>query len=136
MWMAVVTASNWAIWVTVLNSSIHTLMYAYYTAVTLSSWRTPYAKYLTNMQMLQFVTGIVFASQSYWAAGCGAATPAALQTLALIQLYALGLLFLFNAMAKKKYAAKGKGKKVDDSSSAASGVTDSPARNTRARGKE
>jgi len=33
-------------------------------------------------------------------------------------------------MAKKKYAAKGKGKKVDASSSAASAVTDSPARNT------
>jgi len=36
-------------------------------------------------------------------------------------------------MAKKKYAAKGKGKKVDASSSAASAVTGSPALNTRAR---
>merc|ERR1712113_1372730 len=91
--------------------------YTYYGAATLG-FRFKYAKVLTNMQMIQFLLGITLSSLSYWyrfsgglngagQAQCPAFTDGSKQSLVLIQLYALGLLYLFNEMAKKKYS-KGK----------------------------
>ena len=54
MWMAVVTQSNWVIWVVVLNSGIHALMYTYYAAATLG-YRSPYAKVSGSSRLGSYV---------------------------------------------------------------------------------
>jgi hypothetical protein len=110
MWMAIVTEANWVVWATVLNACIHTLMYTYYAAATLG-YRSPLASILTNMQLLQFLTGIVVSTTSYFYEECASATPGALQGLLTIQVYAVGLIHLFNEMYKQKYNSKRDSKK-------------------------
>lgn len=105
MYCGVITESNWLIWILVLNSSIHTMMYTYYALATLG-YRSPLASILTNLQMLQFITGIVMASCIFFYQDCESATPASKASLVAIQLYAVCLIYLFNEMAKKKYAKK------------------------------
>lgn len=110
MYCGVVTESNWLIWTLCLNASIHTLMYTYYFFATLG-YRSPLAKVLTNMQMLQFMIGIVCSSCIYFYDDCASATPASKASLLFIQVYAAYLIHLFNEMAKKKYAKKKKAAK-------------------------
>jgi hypothetical protein len=109
MYCAVATESNWVIWCLCLNATIHTMMYTYYFFVTLG-YRSSLAKVLTNLQMLQFLTGIVMSSCIYVYADCASATPASKASLLYIQVYAAYLIHLFREMAKKKYAAKKKQK--------------------------
>ena len=56
-------------WVTVLNSFIHALMYTYFSAATLG-YRSPLAQALTTAQLTQFMIGIVLSSTCYFYKGC------------------------------------------------------------------
>ncbi|GMH63980.1 hypothetical protein TrST_g7700 [Triparma strigata] len=102
MWAACVTGSNWVVWPVVLNSFIHTLMYTYFAAATLGC-RSPLAKMLTTMQLTQFVMGITLSSSTYV---YGKATQEQVASLVFIQVYAVGLIYLFGQMYKNKYNKK------------------------------
>lgn len=107
MWAAVAGAGNWIFWCVCLNSFIHTLMYTYYALATLG-YRSPWAKVLTNLQILQFFMGIIFSSCIYFYSDCESATPGVKAGLMMSQCYAAILICLFNDMRKKKYAMKKK----------------------------
>jgi elongation of very long chain fatty acids protein 6 len=101
MYCGVITESNWLIWILVLNSSIHTMMYTNFALAKLG-YRSPLASILTNLQMLQFITWIVMASCIFFYQDCESATPASKASLVAIQLYAVCFIYLI----KKKYAKK------------------------------
>ena len=105
MWAGVASASNWLMWVICLNATIHTMMYTYYALATVG-YRSPLASILTNLQMLQFLCGILFSSSIFMYKECASASPASKASLLSIQVYAAYLIYLFNEMAKKKYKAK------------------------------
>jgi hypothetical protein len=114
MYAGVISESNWLIWCLCLNSTIHTMMYTYYALATLG-YKSPWAKVLTNLQMLQFMTGITMSSCIFFFETCSSATAASKGSLLSIQIYAACLIYLFNEMAKKKYASKKKKKESEQS---------------------
>ena len=111
---AVISESNSLIWCLCLNATIHTMMYTYYALATLG-YKSPWAKVLTNLQMLQFITGISTSSCVFFYQTCASATAASKGSLLSIQIYAACLIYLFNEMAKKKYASKKKKKESEQS---------------------
>jgi hypothetical protein len=60
------------------------------------------------MQLTQFVVGISGASLTYYYEGC--ASREQKLSLGFVQVYAVGLIFLFYDMYKNKYNGKAKGK--------------------------
>lgn len=116
MYFATQSHCNWLLWVVCLNSFIHTLMYAYFAAATLG-YKSPLAQTLTTMQLLQFVTGIVFSSTTYFSSSgiCGRAETRG--PLIFTQLYAGGLIYLFKQMYDEKYKAAKAAKAAKESKS-------------------
>ena len=103
MYLGCVYECNWLIWPCVLNSFIHTLMYTYYALAT-CGFKSKWAKLLTKMQLGQFVMGIAFSSSSYFFQGCLNVGQAS--SMVFIQIYAVGLIYLFYQMYKSKYKKK------------------------------
>ncbi|GMI31968.1 hypothetical protein TrCOL_g13261 [Triparma columacea] len=103
MWLGTRSEANWLLWVAVLNSFIHTLMYTYFSAATLG-YRSPLAQALTTAQLTQFMIGLCGASSGYFYKGC--MNESQRFSLIFIQVYAIGLIYLFYEMYKAKYKAK------------------------------
>jgi hypothetical protein len=106
MWCAILSQSSWLIFVVLLNSVIHTLMYAYFFLKTIApTVQIKSAKYLTMAQIGQFLTGISCTyGVLYWGDQC--ASQSSRVALALLHLYGYGLVGLFFAFAKRKYKTK------------------------------
>eukprot|EP00923_Selenidium_pygospionis_P040988 GHVN01070995.1.p1 GENE.GHVN01070995.1~~GHVN01070995.1.p1 ORF type:complete len:311 (+),score=39.84 GHVN01070995.1:108-1040(+) len=100
MYLGCSTGSNWLVWVTLLNSFVHSLMYTYYAAATLG-YRSSYAKYLTQAQMAQFIVGCLVSSSIYWFKECRPTVKYG--PLFITHSYAVGLIVLFGHMYKNKY---------------------------------
>ncbi|GMI26318.1 hypothetical protein TrRE_jg212, partial [Triparma retinervis] len=103
MWLGTRSEANWLMWVTVLNSFIHALMYTYFSAATLG-YRSPLAQALTTAQLTQFMIGIVLSSTCYFYKGC--INDSQRFSLIFIHVYAVGLIYLFYEMYKNKYNNK------------------------------
>lgn len=103
MWGAVASQSAWLVFVVLLNSFIHTLMYTYFLLKTLyPKMQIKSAKYLTTAQIGQFFMGIgCSAGVLYMGDACD--TQSSRFSLACLHLYGYGLVALFMAFAKKKY---------------------------------
>jgi len=103
MWGAVVSHSAWLQVVVLLNSFIHTLMYTYFFLKTIDPKRQiKGAKYLTTAQIVQFYTGILYTIPVHFL-GESCDSSASRAVALFIHLYAVGLIFLFTAFAKRKY---------------------------------
>jgi GNS1/SUR4 family len=103
MWCAVASQSSWLLFVALLNSVIHTLMYTYFCIKTISpKTEIRAAKYLTMAQIGQFVTGIVCTFPIFFL-GSTCATSSSRFALACLHLYGIGLIGLFVTFAQKKY---------------------------------
>lgn len=106
MWGAVASHGAWILIVVLLNSGIHTLMYTYFLIKTLYPRKEiKAAKYLTTAQIVQFFTGITYTLPVHVLGGSCDSSASRL-VCAFIELYAVGLIFLFVAFAKKKYKKK------------------------------
>lgn len=103
MWIGVLSQSSWLKAVVLLNSVIHTLMYTYFLIKTVRpKTEIKSAKYLTQMQIGQFFTGIFYsAAVLYLGDECD--TRSSCFGLACLQIYGYGLIALFMAFAKRKY---------------------------------
>jgi len=103
MWGGVASQSAWLVWVVLLNSIIHTLMYIYFFIKTI--WPKTViksAKYLTSLQIAQFVTGITGTlGVVYMGDSCD--TTSSRFVLLCLQAYGVGLIILFSQFAAKKY---------------------------------
>jgi hypothetical protein len=103
MWVGVLSQSSWLIYVVLLNSVIHTLMYTYFLIKTISpTTEIKAAKNLTMAQIGQFFTGIG-CSLGVLLMGDKCDTSASRFGLACLQVYGYGLVALFMTFAKKKY---------------------------------
>lgn len=96
-------------WCTLVNSLIHTMMYSYYLATTLKI-QIPGKKYMTQAQIVQFITGIIFVFtflyMKYAGYGCtGSEKPAIFSTV--VNVIFLTMFYNFYKESyKKKKAAK------------------------------
>mmetsp|Transcript_5178 Transcript_5178/g.11247 ORF Transcript_5178/g.11247 Transcript_5178/m.11247 type:complete len:293 (-) Transcript_5178:195-1073(-) len=89
--------------VLLLNSGIHTLMYTYFFVKTICpKVEIKAAKNLTTAQIVQFFVGILYTLPIH-ALGERCYSRASRFAVACIQLYVVGLIFLFVAFASKKY---------------------------------
>lgn len=103
MWAAVCSQSAWLIFVVLLNSFIHTLMYMYFCAKTMApKLHIPTAKYLTMAQIGQFLTGITCTFGIFYL-GETCDSESSRFALAMLHVYGYGLVGLFFAFAKRKY---------------------------------
>ncbi len=109
MWGAVASEGAWVLIVVLLNSGIHTLMYTYFTLKTIwPKMQIKQAKFLTSAQIIQFFTGIAYTIPlQFMGNNCDSA--ASRMVCFFIEFYAVGLIILFQAFAKKKYSKKEKG---------------------------
>jgi len=104
MWSFVVTNNtNCGLVVTVLNSFTHTIMYAYFTAAALGH-RSPLAKILTSMQLVQFVVGIAITVPPLFMSDC--LTEAQKTSTILIHIYTIILIGLFYNFYVNRYSKK------------------------------
>lgn len=104
MWIGIVShGTSWLVWVVLLNSVIHTIMYTYFFIKTLyPAVHIPYAKYLTTAQITQFFLGIMgSAGVLYLGDECD--NTVSRFGLLCLNIYGVGLIALFMAFAKKKY---------------------------------
>ena len=107
MWGAVVSKGNWILIVVLLNSGIHTLMYTYFTVKTIwPKLQIKQAKYLTSAQITQFFVAITYTLPAHFFGGDECNSPASWLFCLFIELYAVGLIFLFFVFAQKKYGKK------------------------------
>ena len=103
MWCAVASHSAWLLFVVLLNSVIHTVMYSYYLLKTISpTTEIKAARYLTMAQIGQFFTGILGSSGVFFL-GSDCDTQSSRFALALMHIYGYGLIALFFAYANRKY---------------------------------
>ena len=108
MWGAVASQGAWILIVVLLNSGIHTLMYTYFTIKTIwPQLQIKQAKYLTFAQILQFFTGIAYTIPLQFL-GSDCDSEASRMVCFFMDLYAVGLILLFQTFAKKKYSKKNK----------------------------
>jgi len=106
MWGAVASQSAWLIFVVLLNSFIHTLMYTYFLLKTLyPKMEIKSARYLTTAQIGQFLFGIS-ASIGVLIMGDSCDSASSRFSLTCLHLYGFGLIALFVAFAKRKYIKK------------------------------
>lgn len=106
MWMFVVTkCTGGAMVILVLNSGIHTVMYTYYT-LSAFGYQSPLKHYLTQAQLLQFLSGIAVSVPLHWPYNNMSINSAQSLSLAGIQVYALGLIYLFGQFYVKSYSKK------------------------------
>lgn len=103
MWGAILSHSAWILFLVLLNSIIHTLMYAYFFVKTISpQTQIKAAKYLTRMQIGQLVTGLT-STMGVLYMGDTCDTQSSRFTLAFSNTYVAGLIILFMVFAKRKY---------------------------------
>lgn len=103
MWCAVASQSSWLLFVVLLNSVIHTLMYTYFCIKTISpKTEIKAAKYLTMAQIGQFLTGIACTLPIFFL-GSTCASSSSRFALACLHTYGIGLIALFVTFAQKKY---------------------------------
>jgi hypothetical protein len=106
IWGGVLSQSAWLVYVVLLNSVIHTLMYTYFFIKTISpTTEIKAAKNLTMAQIGQFFTGIT-CSAAVLVMGEKCDTASSRFMLACLQVYGYGLIALFMAFAKRKYKKK------------------------------
>ena len=106
MWGAVASQSAWLIFVVLLNSFIHTLMYTYFLLKTLyPKMEIKSARYLTTAQIGQFLFGIA-ASIGVLIMGDSCDSASSRFSLTCLHPYGFGLIALFVAFAKRKYIKK------------------------------
>lgn len=103
MWGLVMTRCNGGSILLLLNSFIHTLMYTYYTFAALG-YHSPLKHFLTEMQLLQFVLGILSTTLLYFQPGC--LNNAQIAALIFVQVYAVGLIYLFGQFYIESYMKK------------------------------
>ena len=109
MWSFVASHNNvMGICVTVLNSFIHTLMYTYYTFAAIGI-KLPFKAVITSCQLLQFFTGIIYSTPTYWMENCH--TDATWWTQFWVNMYTLVLIGLFLKFAYGEYLVKPDSKK-------------------------
>ena len=103
VWGGVLSQSSWLLIVILLNSVIHTLMYTYFLIKTISpTTEIKAAKKLTLAQIAQFFTGIITTSGVLiMGESCNSASSRF--SLMCSHVYAIGLIVLFFAFAKRKY---------------------------------
>ncbi|EEC49746.1 long chain acyl-coa elongase [Phaeodactylum tricornutum CCAP 1055/1] len=103
MWGAVASQSAWLLFVVLLNSVIHTLMYLYFFIKTISpTTEIKIAKYLTMAQITQFMVGITCTlGVLYMGDSCD--SQSSRFALVCLHVYGWGLIALFMAFAKRKY---------------------------------
>jgi GNS1/SUR4 family len=103
MWCAVTSQSAWLLFVVLLNSVIHTLMYTYFFIKTISpTTEIKAARYLTMAQIGQFLTGIACTFPIFFL-GSQCATESSRFALLCLHVYGFGLIALFRMFAKQKY---------------------------------
>ncbi|GAX25230.1 hypothetical protein FisN_5Lh313 [Fistulifera solaris] len=103
MYGGVASQSAWLLFVVLLNSVIHTLMYVYFFIKTISpNTEIKAARYLTMAQIGQFFTGIG-CSVGVLFMGNRCDTQSSRASLLFLHIYGFGLIALFRAFAKKKY---------------------------------
>jgi GNS1/SUR4 family len=103
MWCAVSSQSAWLLFVVLLNSVIHTLMYTYFFIKTISpTTEIRAARYLTMAQIGQFLTGIACTFPIFFL-GSQCATESSRFALLCLHVYGFGLIALFRMFAKQKY---------------------------------
>ncbi|KAF9348710.1 hypothetical protein BGX26_012888 [Mortierella sp. AD094] len=104
MWSGIRYKAN-PIWLfVVFNSFIHTIMYCYY-ACTSIGLHPPGKKYLTSMQITQFLVGMTVALTYLVVPGC---TPRGAQTAVWVNVAYLFLLtYIFVDFAKRTYSKRG-----------------------------
>jgi hypothetical protein len=106
MWGGVVSQSAWLLFVVLLNSFIHTLMYTYFLIKTINpKTEIKTAKYLTQAQITQFFIGVL-GSFPVLVMGARCDSQSSRFVLACLQIYGYGLIALFTAFAAKKYSSK------------------------------
>ncbi|KAG0048742.1 hypothetical protein BGZ83_006345 [Gryganskiella cystojenkinii] len=94
------------IWIfVVFNSFIHTIMYAYYAATSIGL-HPPGKKYLTSMQITQFLVGMTIAVSYLFIPGC-VPTHGAQLSVWMNVAYLFPLTYLFVDFAKKTYSKRG-----------------------------
>ncbi len=97
-----------------LNSFVHTIMYSYYTAAAFG-YRSPLKKYLTQIQLIQFFTGVGITALEYFKEGC--LTSAQLYSLIGIHVYTAYLVKLFLDFYQSTYTKTKSGEEKDASRS-------------------
>jgi hypothetical protein len=103
MWAAVASQSAWLLFVVLLNSVIHTIMYIYFFIKTIAPHvEIRAARYLTRAQITQFFVGIA-CTVYVFVLGSDCDTESSRFALACLHLYGYGLIALFFAFAKQKY---------------------------------
>lgn len=103
MWCAVASQSAWLLFVVLLNSVIHTVMYTYFFIKTVSpNTQIQAARYLTTAQIVQFFTGLA-CTVPVFVLGRDCDTESSRFALACLHLYGYGLIALFFAFAQRKY---------------------------------
>jgi hypothetical protein len=101
-WATTVNRAPWAIYTVALNSGVHTFMYSYFLARCLG-FGGKMAKYVTTIQLTQFVVGLAMGLYSY------SCSNGELQQVCVVYLvYVVGLLVLFSDLFRKKYTSKQK----------------------------
>eukprot|EP00605_Chrysophyceae_sp_TOSAG23-4_P002300 GSChrysophyteH1.ASY1.ANO1.2546.1 assembled CDS len=110
MWMFVACHNTaCGMMITVLNSGIHTMMYAYFTITAFEfKFLYKFKPLITSAQLIQFVTGIAMTIPCYFVEGCQ--TEAQFYSQIAIHSYTLYLMYLFVEFAKKEYIQKPKSK--------------------------
>lgn len=103
MYGGVASQSAWLLFVVLLNSVIHTVMYVYFTIKTIApATEIKAARYLTMAQIGQFFTGILSTLGILFLGGdCD--TQSSRFSLFCLHGYGMGLIALFLAFAKQKY---------------------------------
>lgn len=103
MYIGVASQSAWLLFVVLLNSVIHTLMYTYFFIKTVAPHvEIKSARYLTMAQIGQFLTGIFSTLGVLWM-GDRCDTQSSRFGLACLTTYGFGLIALFVAFANRKY---------------------------------
>ncbi|KAJ1895056.1 hypothetical protein LPJ66_004819 [Kickxella alabastrina] len=105
MWVGCYFGSPQLIFYVVENSIIHTLMYTYF-ALTAMGYSPPGKKYLTHLQIFQFLIGLVFIALYITLPGC--LTPLQRNLLFVMLSYLIPLIYLFVDFSMKTYGNKGK----------------------------
>jgi hypothetical protein len=111
MWALVMSQCTGGCILLLLNSFIHTLMYTYYTLAAVG-YHSPLKHYLTEMQLLQFVLGIASTALLYLQQGC--LNSAQVASLLFVQIYAVGLIYLFAQFYVQSYMKKKENKDGKD----------------------
>ncbi|KAJ2705788.1 hypothetical protein FB645_002169 [Coemansia sp. IMI 203386] len=109
MWVGCYFGSPQLIFYVVENSIIHTLMYTYF-ALTAMGYSPPGKKYLTHLQIFQFLIGLVFIALYITIPGC--LTSLQRNLLFVMLSYLIPLIYLFVDFSIKTYGKKKKVKTI------------------------